>query len=143
MQGLFSLDDLPWIHARLAELGLDNDCTELLIKRVIARSGRHRIYLNGELATLSILQQLCQGLVDLCGQHEHQSLLRAQTQLDLLDRYGGLLEPARVVAEEFRKMRDLAFERDELQASEAERAKKRRFPELPDRGASRRRAGAG
>jgi DNA repair protein RecN (Recombination protein N) len=60
------------------------------VKRVVSRAGKHRIYINGELATLSNLQKITDGLVDLCGQHEHQSLLKSATQIELLDRYGGL-----------------------------------------------------
>ena len=127
VQGLFTLDDIPWMKDRLASLGLDHDCDELLIKRVIQRTGRHRIHINGELATLTTLQSLCQGLVDLCGQHEHQSLLRASTQLELLDRYGGLLDQAKTVSHAFERVRDLVTERDQLQESEAERAKKADF----------------
>src|SRR3954469_25748981 len=92
VQGLFDISEIPWIKGRMEKLGLDASGDELLIRRTIARNGRHRIHINGETATLSILEQLCEGLVDLCGQHEHQSLIRPATQLELLDRYGGLLE---------------------------------------------------
>ena len=88
---MFDLSDLPWMKERLTQLGFEGDTQELLIKRTVARSGKHRIHVNGELSTLSILQNLCDGLVDLCGQHEHQSLIRPVVQLELLDRYGSLI----------------------------------------------------
>ena len=95
IEGVFSLERLPEIRARLQELGLCEQGSdapgELLIKRTVNRTGKHRILINGELATLSNLQALCEGLVDLCSQHEHQSLIKPSTQLDLLDRFGALL----------------------------------------------------
>ncbi|MGZ3687617.1 MAG: DNA repair protein RecN [Bdellovibrionota bacterium] len=127
VEGFFDISDIPWIKPRLEKLGFDSGTSELLIKRTVHRAGKHRIFVNGELATLSILQQLCEGLVDLCGQHEHQSLIRPQTQLDLLDRYGGLLEQSRAVAGAFGKTRALVKERDSLSEAEAERSRKADF----------------
>jgi DNA repair protein RecN (Recombination protein N) len=124
VEGLFDLADIAWIKPRLENLGFDSDTSELLIKRVVHRSGKHRIYVNGALATLSILQTLCDGLVDLCGQHEHQSLIRPNTQLDLLDRYGSLTEQARAFGAAFSKMRELEQERDELHQAETERSRR-------------------
>src|SRR6202022_1691993 len=116
-----------WIAARLERLGFQSKTTELLIKRTVARNGRHRIHINGEMATLSILQQLCEGLIDLCGQHEHQSLTRTGTQLELLDRYGSLAEQTRSFGSAFEKMRALRRERDELLQAETERSRRNDF----------------
>lgn len=127
VEGLFDLADLPWMRERLERLGFDGKAPELLVKRLISRAGKHRIYVNGELATLSSLQQLCQGLVDLCGQHEHQSLIRPATQLELLDRYGGITNQAKSVGTAYAKMRELQRERDELRNAEAERSKRADF----------------
>jgi DNA repair protein RecN (Recombination protein N) len=127
VEGLFDLSDLEWIRPRLEKQGFDSKTSELLIKRVVHRGGKHRIYVNGELATLSILQSLCDGLVDLCGQHEHQSLLRPGTQLDLLDRYGSLTEQARGFGSAFARMRALERERDGLSTAEAERSRRADF----------------
>src|SRR4029079_6753931 len=115
VQGLFDISDIPWIKGRLEKLGLDPRNDELLVRRTIARNGRHRIHINGEAATLSILEELCSGLVDLCGQHEHQSLIKSSTQLELLDRYGGLGDQAKLVAGLHGKTSELAREQDELQ----------------------------
>jgi len=127
VEGMFDIDNIPWIRPRLEKLGFDPKASELLIKRVVNRGGKHRIYVNGELATLSILQNLCEGLVDLCGQHEHQSLIRPATQLDLLDRYGSLAEQSRAFAATFGKTRELERERGTLISAEAERSKRADF----------------
>ena len=124
VEGMFDLKETPWIQQRLERLGFHTENSELLIKRVIHRGGRHRIYVNGELATLAILQDLCEGLVDLCGQHEHQSLLKSPTQLDLLDRYGGLTDQTRGFSTQFSHFRSLGRERDALASAESDRSKR-------------------
>jgi DNA repair protein RecN (Recombination protein N) len=127
IEGMFDLSEIDWMGPRLENLGFKPETAELLIKRTVARNGRHRIHINGEMATLSILQQLCEGLIDLCGQHEHQSLTRSATQLDLLDRYGSLGEQTKTFANAFEKMRSLRKERDELLLAEAERSRRNDF----------------
>jgi DNA repair protein RecN (Recombination protein N) len=127
VEGLFDISNIPWIKTRMDRAGFPTEHSELLIKRVVSRSGRHRIYINGELATLAILQDLCEGLVDLCGQHEHQSLLKAATQLELLDRYGGLTDQSKSVGITFTHVRSLSKKRDALQMAERERAQKSEF----------------
>jgi DNA repair protein RecN (Recombination protein N) len=74
---------------------------EHIIRRVIPASGRTRCYVDGSLATLAELDQLGAGLVDLHGQHDHQSLLSSSTQRLALDRFGGVdLGPLREVTGE-------------------------------------------
>ena len=67
------------------EISLDD---ELMIRRVINRDGRSRAYVNGSPVPISILKQLGENLVDIHGQHAHQSLLRKNVQRLLLDAYG-------------------------------------------------------
>ncbi len=127
VEGLFNIGDIPWIRDRLEAHGFESRSDDLLIKRVVHRAGKHRIYVNGELATLSILQILCDGLVDLCGQHEHQSLIRPITQLDLLDRYGGLTDQSKTFASSFGSTRALEKERNDLRQAESERIRRSDF----------------
>ena len=127
IEGYFSLGDIPWMRERLHRFGFANEGSELLIKRIVSRNGRHRVYVNGELATLSILAEICEGLIDLCGQHEHQSLTKVQTQLELVDRYGGLEASARNVAEIVSGVRSLRGELERMKNSEADRISRRDF----------------
>ena len=127
IEGFFQISGIPWISSRLQQLGFDGQSSELLIKRTVHRAGKHRISVNGELATLSVLQNLCEGLIDLCGQHEHQSLIKPHKQLELLDRYGGLTEQAKTVGTHFKKIQALRQERDFLQKAEHERERKAGF----------------
>jgi len=68
---------------------------ELLIRRIISRSDRHRIYINGHLATIQMLNQATENLASISGQHAHQGLLKEDLQLMIVDQFGSLL-PARV-----------------------------------------------
>ena len=76
----------------------DNVC---LMRRVIEAGGRSRGFINGRPATLQQLRMVGGKLVDIHGQHEHQSLLRIEEQRDLLDRFSGSCELVKVVANGF------------------------------------------
>ena len=68
------------------ELGDD----EVVLRRVVPREGRSRAYVNGRLATVGELSEWGRRLVDLHGQHAHQSLLAPAVQRAALDRFGGV-----------------------------------------------------
>ncbi len=95
----FGVDDRPDIARWLAENDLAGDEGGLLLRRVVESSGRSRGFVNGHAATLVQLRQVGERLVDIHGQHEHQSLGRAAAQRELLDGLGGLTEAAGNVAQ--------------------------------------------
>ena len=66
--------------------------SQLIIRRVIARSGRNRVYLNGAMTPVHVLEEFGGTLIDIHGQHDQQSLLSASTQLEVLDAFGRLQE---------------------------------------------------
>ncbi|MCX8118543.1 MAG: DNA repair protein RecN [Desulfobacterota bacterium] len=86
------------------------DETECLIRRVLSRSGRSRAFLNESLTTLGTLSEVGEALITLCGQHEHQSLQRVETHLDLLDEFGGLIPLRNQYQEHFENL--LSMERE-------------------------------
>ncbi|MFZ4738770.1 MAG: DNA repair protein RecN [Bradymonadia bacterium] len=88
VEAVFDPGEAPELRARLAEAGVEAE-GPLIVRRVLARNGRHRIFLNDVPVTLSTLAQVTAGLVDISGQHEHYSLLRTEFHLDLLDRMAG------------------------------------------------------
>jgi DNA repair protein RecN (Recombination protein N) len=75
--------------SHLKEWGIDSG-PELSIRRSISRSGRNRVFINDQAASLQQLQQLSPLLMSISGQHENQLLLDPETHLGLLDSYGGL-----------------------------------------------------
>lgn len=109
---------------RLASLGLPTGGGDLLIRRVIHRSGRGRAYVNGAMATVGILEQVCRGLVDISGQHEHVSLLDPQLHLALLDGYAGLHGEVARYREAYERFAARLAEKAGLAMDDAERARR-------------------
>ena len=102
MEALF--DGLPTaIEAKLAEAGFAAD-GELVIKRILNRSGKNRIYLNGSLCPLNVLAEIGSSLVHIYGQHEHHTLLQPETHLNLLDAFADLAAAACAMREHFNKL---------------------------------------
>ena len=77
------------LTAWLDERDLSGDPGQLVLRRSIDRSGRSRCFINGHAATLAQLKEVGEWLVDLHGQHAHQSLLRSAAQRGLLDAHAG------------------------------------------------------
>jgi len=95
------------VRAWLAERDIESDA-ELVLRRVIDAQGRSRAYVNGLPATAGQLRELGEQLVDIHGQHAHQSLLRADAQRDLLDAHGGHGELRQAVARAWKDWQALA-----------------------------------
>lgn len=107
LQASFSIPAHSPLMAGLRDDGImAPDEQELIIRRILSRSGRNRIYLNGRLAPLHQLQRLAGTLIDIHGQHEQQSLLAVQAQLDALDAFGQLREARQAYAQQFAVWRD-------------------------------------
>src|SRR6185369_10892735 len=88
----------------------ENGGEELLVRREITQQGRSRAFVNGELTTAGALKDLSARLIELHGQHEHQTLLDPSTHLAVLDAYGRLDAPRAAVAAAFDTMRALSDE---------------------------------
>jgi DNA repair protein RecN (Recombination protein N) len=82
LQGNTTASD--WLNQQ--DLDMDGECQ---LRRIISREGRSRGYINGQVAPMQSLRELGELLVDIHGQHEHQSLLRSTVQRELLDSFGG------------------------------------------------------
>ena len=89
LEAAFQLPPDNLIAQPLRDMDLPLEADEdLIVRRVLTRSGKSRAQINGRLVTLAQLQQLGNLLVDIHGQHEHQSLLKSDQQLFLLDGFG-------------------------------------------------------
>lgn len=86
VEALFDLSNLAELKEFLAESGFDCD-GELLVKRLISRGGKNRIFINGSMATQSLLTDISRRLINIYGQHESQTLLKPDNQLLLLDAF--------------------------------------------------------
>jgi DNA repair protein RecN (Recombination protein N) len=74
------------LRERLAALGLPDTGDEVSVRRVVGRTGRGRVHVNGALAGVGLLGQLFSGLLDIAGQHAHVALFQPSFQRTLLDR---------------------------------------------------------
>jgi DNA repair protein RecN (Recombination protein N) len=97
---------------------------ELIIRRELARSGRHRAFVNDSPVTVALLERLGDHLVDVHGQHEHHRLLEPARQLDLLDRFAETEELRDSVAALFGKHRAALDEVERTRSAERDRAQR-------------------
>ncbi len=90
VEALFDITGRDRIKKKLAEMGYGGD-EELVVKRIVSRSGKNKIYINGNLATLANLSSLSETMVNVCSQHEHQAILNADHHIDIIDEFGELM----------------------------------------------------
>jgi DNA repair protein RecN (Recombination protein N) len=100
---------------------------ELIVRREISRRGQSRCFVNDSPVTLTVLKQIGEFLVDLHGQHEHQSLLRPETHVTMLDEFGGLEDMVREYQEALGRLRSASAELADLRKREQQLMEKREF----------------
>lgn len=107
----FDISSLSWLRDWIETNALQGDPDTCLLRRVIDSSGRSRGFINGHAVTLQQLRLVGEQLVDIHGQHAHQSLLRNEAQRDLLDSYAGCSELAKAVADAYQQWQHLYQQR--------------------------------
>jgi DNA repair protein RecN (Recombination protein N) len=124
LEAAFHLPDThPLLHRlRLQEIIGQNE-SELILRRVLSRSGRHRVYVNGNLCPQRVLEELGGTLVDIHGQHEQQSLLATARQLDALDAFGRLVELRGRYEQAYQRWKELRTQWDALQSELVDRTR--------------------
>lgn len=90
VEALFDIKGHKAIQALVNEMGL-GEGDEIAIRRIVSRSGKNRIYINGRIGALSSLIVIGESLINICGQNSHQMILNPENQTDILDEFGGLL----------------------------------------------------
>jgi DNA repair protein RecN (Recombination protein N) len=125
LEAAFSLPDThPLLQRlRLQEIIGQNE-SELILRRVLSRSGRHRVYVNGSLYPLRVLEELGGTLVDIHGQHEQQSLLATTKQLEALDGFGRLTELREQYEHTYQGWKELRRKLEALQFDIVDRGKR-------------------
>jgi DNA repair protein RecN (Recombination protein N) len=91
----------------------------LLVRRIISSNDRHRIYINGRLATMQVLTGLTGRLASISGQHAHQGLLKEEEHLCILDQFGDLSALRRVYAQVYEQVLALVRKERELSQRQA------------------------
>ena len=88
------------VKEKLASAGIEVD-NDLVIRRVLSRAGKNRIYLAGSLCPLNLLSEIGATIVHIYGQHEHHTLLKPETHVELLDAFGALSTAVNLMGEKF------------------------------------------
>ena len=116
---------LPATHSLLQHLRSQDIIgpkdSDLILRRILSRSGRHRVYINGSLCPLRVLEDLGGTLVDIHGQHEQQSLLAAAKQLDAVDGFGAILPLRARYEDAYREWSDLSAQIEAMHQAAAGR----------------------
>jgi len=99
----------------LSEQALDHGEGVLLLRRVIDNAGRSKAFINGVTATVTQLRELGEMLVDIHGQHAHQSLLRGDAQRQLVDAHASLQAQVQQVASAYKQWRAVSKQREEFE----------------------------
>lgn len=125
VEAVFDLRDCPRARSIIEEMGFDSDEGLLVAGREISAEGRSQCRINGRPATAGALREVTSLLIDIHGQHEHQSLLAVPTHLEILDAWCGA--PARElrtrIADLYSKLAGLQAEQKQLLSDDRERAR--------------------
>jgi DNA repair protein RecN (Recombination protein N) len=129
VEALFDVSENREVKERMAERaphlqGAGGE-DSLIVRRVISRSGRGKVFVNGNSATLGVLSEIGEGLLTIYGQHEHQSLQRVETHIDILDEFGGLLGLREEFQKQYQEFVSLSEETERIRTEKERRAKER------------------
>lgn len=128
LEALCDLPTDPEVVSRLATTGWSPQGeTHLIIQRILSRTGKNRVSLNGYPVPLATLRMVGNGLIDIHGQHEHQSLFHPETQRNLLDTYGGIVDQREAYRACFRQWRALTDELSELERKVQQTSRQEEF----------------
>jgi DNA repair protein RecN (Recombination protein N) len=124
VEALFDISAKPLIRQWLGEKGIEPEDT-LVIKRVVSRKDKTKIYINGNLATLQMASLIGEELLNIYGQHQHQVLRKVENHLEILDEFGELLPLKTEFQEAFKEQRGIERRlqglKDEKERGEHER----------------------
>ena len=127
VEAVFDVAAYPKLKAQVNDLGIEAEDDLLILRREVAAVGRNRAWINESPTTARTLGELGRSLVDLHGQHEHQTLLRKDTQRNILDAYGEAEQDASAVEEAFGALSRLEAQLKELQEHRRELASRLDF----------------
>lgn len=124
LEGLFFLEDSKKIEKILKKYGIENDNNNyMLITRELHSTGRSVSRINGRTVTVNMLDNITKHLIDIHGQHEHQSLLNTESHIDIIDSFGdkSFNKLKGKVASDYMKVLNLRKKLKELSLEEMER----------------------
>ncbi len=120
VEALFYSED-PEIFRLLEDLGIETEDNQIIIKRIISTKDKNRNFINGSNITVGVLSQIGQNLVDIHGQHDHQTLLQPVRHLEMLDAYGKLTNERTKLAASYGDYLSVCKQIKTLESNERER----------------------
>ncbi|HEY8280723.1 MAG TPA: DNA repair protein RecN [Bdellovibrionota bacterium] len=124
VEALFEIPADSDVHEALEAQGMNTEDGDLIIRRIVHRSGKNRIFVNGHMANMAALQAVTSSLVDLCSQHDQQLLSRTEEQLLWVDRFGGLESERAEIKALYLDWKDKACALEALSTDSAQRAQR-------------------
>lgn len=123
LDAVFDISHSPELQSLVSELGFEAEDSQLFLSREVQAGGKSSCRIMGRPATASQLREIAEWLVDLHGQHEHQSLLATSRHIDMLDEWGGKpLQGLRAeVAQTYHRLQGLKREKVQLEQDARER----------------------
>ncbi|MCJ8276529.1 MAG: DNA repair protein RecN [Bdellovibrionales bacterium] len=125
IEGAFDLSDRNDIQSKLGEMGIEAQDGELIVRRVLQRSGKSKVYLNGSLSSVSDLRKIVfplvtlsnptdAPLIEITGQHENKDLMSARYQMDVLDQFCGNMDLRDQCSDVYQSIKDIEQKLEEL-----------------------------
>jgi len=127
VEAVFRTEALPDLERELEARGLIGDAHELIVRRALAKNGRSRAWVAGQLLPIAALAELFAERIEISSQHDSQSLRRTDRHAELLDRWAGLEGVRARVASLVAQQREIAAELARLRAAVRDREQRRDF----------------
>lgn len=123
VEAAFDISDISGISEKLIEMGIEGD-DALVIKRTVSGSGKNKVFINGSMATIAMLSDIGEFLVDIHGQHEHQTLFKVERHIDVIDEYAAVGPLREEMAGVYSELNRVKNELESLKVSEADKEKR-------------------
>jgi DNA repair protein RecN (Recombination protein N) len=123
VEAFFDIASNKPLQEKVAEMGFTAG-DELVIRRVISHTGKNKVFINGQMATLTNLAALSELLINICGQHEHQVILNAENHINILDEFGGCLSARDAYAEIYYQYQQVRTQIEKLKNLRSSREEK-------------------
>jgi len=123
VEAAFDISDASGTSEKLSEMGIEGD-DALVIKRTVSASGKNKVFINGSMATIAMLSDIGEFLVDIHGQHEHQTLFKVERHIDVIDEYAAVGPLREEMAGVYSELNRVKNELGSLKVSEADKEKR-------------------
>ncbi|MGV8059279.1 MAG: DNA repair protein RecN [Smithellaceae bacterium] len=114
VEALFDITQNQTLKEKIQGMGFEAG-NELVMRRVISRTGKNKALINGQMATLTNLAAISESLINICGQHEHQVILNAENHIDILDEFGGCLPLRAIYEEAYNQHQQIVSQKEKLE----------------------------